>query len=193
MVGFFFPQSFFFFWCGSFKKFFLLNLLWYCFCYILFFLAKRHVGSLYPDWRSNLNPCIGRQSLNHWIAREVPPHMPFPRLLKGVHLVEKISALFCVVSGSSVVKNPSASAGDVRDVALVPWIGKIPWRRRWQSAPVFLPGKSHGQRSLAGYSPRGRKRVGRDSATEPACTRLLLKSLSQWSICEWTPLLSAPT
>ena len=34
---------------------------------------------------------------------------------------------------------------------------KIPWRRKWQPTPVFLPGKSHGQGSLAGYSPRGRK------------------------------------
>ena len=37
------------------------------------------------------------------------------------------------------------------------WVGKIPWRRPWQSTPVFLPGDSHGQRSLAGYSPWGRK------------------------------------
>ena len=34
-----------------------------------------------------------------------------------------------------------------------PWVGKIPWSRKWQHAPVFLPEKSHGQRSLAGYSP----------------------------------------
>ena len=33
--------------------------------------------------------------------------------------------------------------------SLDPWVGKIPWRRAWQSAPVFLPGESHGQRSLA--------------------------------------------
>ena len=37
-----------------------------------------------------------------------------------------------------------------------PWIRKIPWRKKWQHTPVFLPGKSHKQRSLAGYSPRGR-------------------------------------
>ena len=37
------------------------------------------------------------------------------------------------------------------------WVGKIPWRRKWQSTPVLLPGKSHGQRSLVGYSPWGRK------------------------------------
>ena len=33
-----------------------------------------------------------------------------------------------------------------------PWVGKILWRRKWQSTPIFLPGKSHGRRSLAGYS-----------------------------------------
>ena len=38
-----------------------------------------------------------------------------------------------------------------------PWVGKIPWRRKWQPTPVFLPGEFHGQRSLAGYSPPGHK------------------------------------
>ena len=38
-----------------------------------------------------------------------------------------------------------------------PWAGKTPWRRKWQPTPVFLPGESHGQRSLAGYSPWGHK------------------------------------
>ena len=37
------------------------------------------------------------------------------------------------------------------------WIRKIPWRRKWQSTPALLPGKSHGRRSLIGYSPWGRK------------------------------------
>ena len=43
-----------------------------------------------------------------------------------------------------------------------PWVRKIPWRRAWQPAPVFLPGESHGQRNLVGYSPWGRKIAGRD-------------------------------
>ena len=38
-----------------------------------------------------------------------------------------------------------------------PWIGKIPWRRKWQSTPEPLPGESHGQRSLEGYSAWGHK------------------------------------
>ena len=44
---------------------------------------------------------------------------------------------------------------------LDPWIRKIPWRKKWQPTPVFLPGESHGHRSLTGYSPWGR-RVRRD-------------------------------
>ena len=38
-----------------------------------------------------------------------------------------------------------------------PWVGKTLWRRKWQSTPVLLPGKSHGRRSLVGYSPWGRR------------------------------------
>ena len=40
-----------------------------------------------------------------------------------------------------------------------PWVGEIPWRRKWQSTPVFLPGESHGQRILTGYSPWGCKEL----------------------------------
>ena len=38
-----------------------------------------------------------------------------------------------------------------------PWVGKMPWRRPWQPTPVLLPGQSHGERSLMGYSPWGHK------------------------------------
>ena len=43
-----------------------------------------------------------------------------------------------------VVKNPSANGGDMRP-KFDPWVGKISWRRTWQSTPVFLPGEYHGQ------------------------------------------------
>ena len=42
-----------------------------------------------------------------------------------------------------------------------PWVRKIPWRWKWQTTPVFLAGKSHGQRSLVGYSPWKRKSLSR--------------------------------
>ena len=52
-----------------------------------------------------------------------------------------------------VVKNLPANAGDKKNLCFHPWVGKIPWRRAWQATPVFLPGESHGQKNLAGYSP----------------------------------------
>ena len=55
-------------------------------------------------------------------------------------------------------KNPP----EMQDAGSIP--GKIPWRRKLQPTPVFLPRKSHGQRSLASYSPWGDKRAGYDLA-----------------------------
>ena len=52
-------------------------------------------------------------------------------------------------------KESAYSAGDAGDIGLIP--GKSPWRKKWQPIPVFLPGKSHEQRSKVGYNPRGRK------------------------------------
>ena len=51
-----------------------------------------------------------------------------------------------------VVKNLPTNAGDIRDVDSIPGLGRS-WRRAWQLTPVVLPGESHGQRGLAGYSP----------------------------------------
>ena len=56
-----------------------------------------------------------------------------------------------------------------RGLKLDPWVGKIPWRRAWQPTPVFLPGESHGQRSLEGYSPWGCKE---SDTTEQISTRV---------------------
>ena len=60
-----------------------------------------------------------------------------------------------------VVKNLPPNAGDTKD-RFDPWIGKIPWRRKWQSIPVFLPRGSHKQRSQVGYNPWGHKEFGHD-------------------------------
>ena len=63
-----------------------------------------------------------------------------------------------------LVKNPLANARDVRD----PWVRKIPGRRAWQPTPVFLPGKSHGQRSLVGHSPCGHEEWDMTEVTQHA-------------------------
>ena len=64
-----------------------------------------------------------------------------------------------------MVKNLPTSAKDLRDSGSIPGLGRIPWSRKWQPTPVFLPGKFCGQRSLAGYSPWG-CRVRHNWATE---------------------------
>ena len=60
------------------------------------------------------------------------------------------------------------SACDAGDAGSIPWVRKTPWRRKWQPTPVFLPGKSHGQRSLVGYRPWGRKEWTRLSGSVTA-------------------------
>ena len=50
----------------------------------------------------------------------------------------------------TVVKNPGANGGDVKDSGSIAGSGKIPWRRAWEPTPAFLPGEFHGQRSLVG-------------------------------------------
>ena len=47
----------------------------------------------------------------------------------------------------------------MHETRFYPWVGKIPWRREWLPTLVFLPGKSHTQRILAGYSPQGCKEL----------------------------------
>ena len=65
-----------------------------------------------------------------------------------------------------------------------PWVRKIPWRRRWQPPAVNLPGKSHGQRSLVAYSPRGCKRVRHDLVAQQKQVNEIVetKSLRELSI-----------
>ena len=58
--------------------------------------------------------------------------------------------------GASSKEHACLHAGDIRDM-FNPWVEKILWSRKRQPTPVFLPGESHGQRSLAGYSPQGHK------------------------------------
>ena len=67
----------------------------------------------------------------------------------------------------SVVKESTCQCRRFKRLHFDPWVGKIPWRRKWQPTPVFLPGESHGQRSMMGYSPWCRKE---SDMTDWACT-----------------------
>ena len=72
------------------------------------------------------------------------------------------------------------------------WVGKTPWRREWQPTPVFLPGKSHGERSPAGCGPWGHNESARLSMHASTCTfspvRKIVQSLtlSRWYFFNWS-------
>ena len=62
-------------------------------------------------------------------------------------------------------KEPTCQCRILKRCGFELWVGKIPWRRAWQPTAVFLPGESHGQTSLVGYSPKGRT----ESDTSKVC------------------------
>ena len=79
-----------------------------------------------------------------------------------------------------MVKNLPA----VQETQIRCWTGKISWKRKWQATPVFLPGETHGQRSLAGYTPWGHK----DWTT--IITKLHIAT-RKWVLWDWEPFLFA--
>ena len=72
---------------------------------------------------------------------------------------------------SPEVKN-SPAMQKTQETRVQSWVGKIPWRRKWQPTPVFSPGKCHGQRSLVGYSPWGCKESDTHTHTHKSRTQL---------------------
>ena len=71
---------------------------------------------------------------------------------------------YLLSSSEANAKEPACQCRRHKRRGFDPWAGKIPWRRKWQPTAAFLPGESHGQRSLAGYSPGGRRE---SDTTEP--------------------------
>ena len=72
----------------------------------------------------------------------------------SIHLM-KLSGTKDIITFSG--KIPACQCRRHKRHGFDPWVGKIPWKRAWQPTPVSLPGESHGQRILAGYSSWGRK------------------------------------
>ena len=96
--------------------------------------------------RISLKRCVGANTESLW-----------PSLFK---IKYKSQRLPWWLSG----KESACQCRSLRTLRFDPWVGKIPWKRKWQPTLVFL--KSHRQRSLAGYSPWGCKRVGHNLVTK---------------------------
>ena len=109
-----------------------------------------------------------------------------------------LSSLFSRLPRWFSGKESACQCRRCRRLGFHPWIRKVSWSRKWQPTPVFLPGKSHGQRSLAGYSPWGPKKVKHDLATQKQQQQqqqashiysilqflhLIIKISATWSAC----------
>ena len=75
----------------------------------------------------------------------------------NLHIIILLFVEFILCYGGKVVKKLSAKPRGERDAGSIPGGGKVPWRKKWQCIAVFLPRKSHGQRSLVGCSSWGCK------------------------------------
>ena len=89
-------------------------------------------------------------------TRNLTPGHPIPKAICVGHICIRLPRR---LSGKE-------SAYQCRRPGFNSWVWKILWGGKWQLTPAFLPGKSHGQRSLVGYSPQGHKTVGQDLATK---------------------------
>ena len=85
--------------------------------------------------------------------------------MSGAGVINTALPLCWGFPGGASGKDPAYRCRRCKRSRLDPWVRKIPWRRAWPPTPVFLPGESHGQRSLAGYSPWGRKELDMTEAT----------------------------
>ena len=79
--------------------------------------------------------------------------------ISNVFTVGMWEVLIAISSGFPWWLSGKESACNAGDLGMIPWVGKIPWRRKRQPTSVFLPGKSHGQRSQADHSPWGHKEL----------------------------------
>ena len=102
----------------------------------------RNIGVGYHFLLQGLFPYMHLLGVLHWQADGLPL-APLGGLRKLI-----LSSSDRCFPGSVLKK----SACQCRRRGFHPWVQKTPWRRKWQPTPVFLPGESHGQRSLAGYS-----------------------------------------
>ena len=88
--------------------------------------------------------------------------LPFSSSLKKPSRRPRLARLMSAIRGFPGGASGKESAYQCRRhrrCGFDPWVGKVPWKRKWQPTPVFLPGESSGQRRLAGYSPWGHKEL----------------------------------
>ena len=147
------------------KFFFLMSLLWRDHCYQVCISAyhthtRTHMLINECPWHSTAHRrgTDTQEKESIWLSLQpVHCHPVWLDLITSHNLgspaVQEAKALLLSLKDSPGASDGKASVYNAGD----PWVWKIPWRRKWQSTPLLLPGKSHEQRSLVDYSPGGRK------------------------------------
>ena len=82
-----------------------------------------------------------------------------------LHVIWTLVSWRVAFPGGATGKEPPCQCKRCRRHRFDPWVGKNPWRRKWQATPVFLPGESHGRRSLVGCSPWGHRELDMTETT----------------------------
>ena len=117
--------------CLSAGKTFLVTFLWEQFDYVF----REHIAVFSYEMRG--------QELSLYWSLWLNLDLQRPRLWSiGNFKIRHIIGMYWGLPGGAVVNNPPANAGDARDLAFDPWVGKIPWSRKWQPALIFLLGNS---------------------------------------------------
>ena len=128
------------------------------------------VGGRELTWQTG-NGCVNSKLLNQ--ARDCYQLPKRKAQRKSYQLLNSLSSVFLWPGAFVIIGLPSWLSGKEsayqfrrhKRCGFNPWVGKISWRRKWQPTSVFLPRKSHGQRSLEGYSPWGCEGVWHDLVT----------------------------
>ena len=124
-------------------------------------------------------PCSYGNHQTWWYVQIELGHALF-----SIQLSEKDWSLFTYsegFSGGASGKEPTCQCRKHKRNRFNPLVRKIPWKRKWQPTPAFLPGKFHGQRSLVGYGPWGCKKS--DTTKNDLAYMLLTQNLGNMNIC----------
>ena len=104
-------------------------------------------------WRGLLSPSLGNLP-----DKKINLTFILKKLFTFFQILFQMYVLQATIRASLMAQTVKVSCPQCRRPGFDSWVGKIPWRKKWQSTPALLPGKFHGRRSLIGYSPWGRKK-----------------------------------
>ena len=141
-----------------------------------FFVVRRIPYLLRLDGRETLFPIIKLTTQNICVLQPYPAGGQARHIgvTETFRLNQELAGLAWWLSS----KESACKCRSHRRCEFDPWVGKLPWRRAWLPTPVLLPGESQGQRSLAGYSPWGRKESDTTEATQHTRRSLLVSQRS---------------